>query len=58
MMRNDRSIAVGRSAPTPDWNGLSRKSSSKSMIVITAVTEPINIACVTARSPLSAKNSM
>ena len=57
-IRSVRSIATGRSPPTPVWNGLSRKLSSSSIVTITAVTAPMSSACVTARSPLSAKKSM
>ena len=51
-------MATGRRPPTSEWNGLSRKLSRSSIITITAVTDPMRTACVTARSPLSAKKSM
>ena len=58
MIRSERSIATGSRPPTPRWNGLSSPLSSSSSTVITATTDPISMPCTTARSPLSAKNSM
>ena len=58
MICSVRSIATGCRPPTPSWNGLSSRLSSSSIAVMTATTVPISSACTTARSPLSAKNSM
>jgi hypothetical protein len=44
--------------PTPFRYGLSSALIASSVATITVVAEPINIACETAPSPLSAKNSM
>ena len=42
----------------PAWYGLSRNHRRSSVDVITTATPPIIVACTTARSALSAKNSM
>ncbi len=57
MMTCVRSMAVGRSDPSPGWNGLSRKLSSRRRVTTTTVMHPIIIACTITGSPLSAKKS-
>ena len=56
--RSVRSIAVGRNPPTPSLNGIVENVIRSSMAAITDATDPISSACVTARSPRSAKKSM
>ena len=53
-----RSIAAGRSCPSPGLYGPSRAKMTSSVTVTTAATDPMSMACVTAPSARSAKNSM
>ena len=57
-IRSDRSIATGSICPSPARYGLSSALIAASVSTITVVADPISIACASAPSPLSAKNSM
>ena len=59
MMRSVRSIATGCRPPTPSLERVvEERSAAAASTTITATHRPISSAWTTARSPLSAKNSM